>query len=138
MCSKTYFVHCKVTTCFRRGGIGKLIWVDMEGGGVKNGQKLATSFMDGPLSYQSVTWVVVLQHGISKRESKILLSLHFRNFLSNDDMMYNELIELVGLDKQPINYRSVHLLLTWFYPNSVQIKLRQKFKIFFLTFPACF
>ena len=29
--------------------IGKSIWVDMEGGGVKNGQKLATSFMDGPL-----------------------------------------------------------------------------------------
>ena len=31
------------------GGIGKSIWVDMKGGGVENGQKLATSFMDGPL-----------------------------------------------------------------------------------------
>ena len=34
------------------GGIGKLIWVYMERGGVKNGQKLATSFMDGPLCYE--------------------------------------------------------------------------------------
>ena len=25
-----------------------IFWVDMEGGGVKIGQKLATSFMDGP------------------------------------------------------------------------------------------
>ena len=35
--------------CLGRGGIGKSMWVDMEGGGVKNGQKLATSLIDSPL-----------------------------------------------------------------------------------------